>query len=93
MTTQVRQRRRRIGTRPGPGLPRARLLHRLNAADYRVALITAPAGFGKSTLLTQYATLCTTTVVDYVVDSTDVAPGALLQGILTALRHDIAPHQ
>ena len=91
MTTQVRQRRRRIGTRPGPGLPRARLLHRLNAADYRVALITAPAGFGKSTLLTQYATLCTTTVVDYVVDSTDVAPGALLQGILTALRHDIAP--
>ena len=91
MTTQVRQRRRRIGTRPDPGLPRARLLHKLNGADYRVALITAPAGFGKSTLLTQYATFCTTMVVDYVVDSTDVAPGALLQGILTALRHDTTP--
>lgn len=88
MTTQVRPRRRRIGTRPDPGLTRARLLHRLNEVDYRVALITAPAGFGKSTLLTQYASSCCAVVVDYVVDSTDVAPGALLQGILTALRHD-----
>ena len=91
MTTHERQRRRRIGTRPDPGLHRARLLHKLNGLDYRVALITAPAGFGKSTLLTQYAASCATTVVDYVVDSTDVAPGALLQGILTALNHDTTP--
>ena len=48
--------RRPAGTAAGRGVPRARLLRRLAAADRAtVVLLRAPAGYGKSTLLTQWA--------------------------------------
>ena len=73
------------GLRPG-AIPRTRLLRRLQReADRRVALVSAPAGYGKSILAAQWAAHDPRPAAWLQVDDADNDPLVLLDGIAHAL--------
>lgn len=73
-------------------LPRPRLVARLEAALGRKApsgdvfLIAAPAGYGKSTLIAQWAAESAVPVAWYHLDAGDDDPVTLIQGLVKALK-------
>ena len=74
-----------------PGLragvvPRSRLTGRLMHSDARVVLMTAPAGFGKTTLLTQWANQDGRRFAYVALDAWDNDPLALWSGIVLSIR-------
>ncbi|MEU8874639.1 LuxR C-terminal-related transcriptional regulator [Streptomyces javensis] len=70
-------------------LTRPRLLRRLDAATEPVVVVSAPAGAGKTVLLTEWAhgTATRGECAWLSLDGYDNAPGRLWAGILRALRH------
>ena len=52
-----------------------------------ILLVSAPAGYGKTTLLAQWALGTSRSVVWYHLDRSDQDPATLLRGIVRALRH------
>lgn len=60
------------------------LLH--NHIERRVQVISAPAGYGKTTLLVDFANDLDTPVCWYSLDTTDQDPRLLLEGILASIR-------
>jgi LuxR family transcriptional regulator, maltose regulon positive regulatory protein len=70
---------------------RARLVERLSAAlDRKLTLVSAPAGFGKTTLLAEWAAGCGRPVAWLSLDSGDNDLARLL-GYLVAALQPIAP--
>lgn len=68
-------------------VPRARLIERLGrAADARLVLVSAPAGFGKTTLVTQWLAHGTRPVAWLSLDSRDNEPASYWRYVLAALR-------
>lgn len=70
---------------------RGELIERLRASGARVIAVTAPAGYGKSTLLTEWAAVETRPVAWATVDRFDDDPASLLS-LLAAAAAPIAPH-
>jgi LuxR family maltose regulon positive regulatory protein len=67
-------------------IERPRLLQRLGAAQAgRLTLLTAPPGFGKTTLLTQWLPTCQRALAWITLDASDNDPERYLHGLLTAL--------
>ncbi|HEY7021405.1 MAG TPA: BTAD domain-containing putative transcriptional regulator [Ktedonobacterales bacterium] len=81
---------------PEQRLPRERLTVALEAHFDRprrqgpVALLTAPAGYGKTTLLAEWAHISTTPVAWYTLDETDNDLALFLRGVTRALDSVIA---
>src|SRR4051812_44518477 len=72
-------------------VPRTRLIARLNAGlHHKLILIAAPAGFGKSTLLSAWATSCNRPAAWLSLDNTDNEPTRFLTYLVAALQ-TIAP--
>jgi ATP/maltotriose-dependent transcriptional regulator MalT/DNA-binding SARP family transcriptional activator len=75
-----------------PLLDRERLLARVEHALGKaqrtgdVLLVSAPAGYGKTTMLTQWATSASVPVAWYHLDASDNDPVVLLSGLIHALR-------
>jgi LuxR family maltose regulon positive regulatory protein len=67
-------------------LRRPRLTERLMASDARVVLIAAPAGFGKTTLLTQWADQDGRRFAYLALDASDNDPLALWSGVVLSIR-------
>ncbi|HEC33961.1 MAG TPA: tetratricopeptide repeat protein, partial [Chloroflexi bacterium] len=68
-------------------LPRPRLLRRLEAAlTKKLALISAPPGYGKTTLLASFAHETTSPLVWYQLDPTDNDPKVFLRYLVEGLR-------
>ena len=65
---------------------RPRLTGRLAASDARVVLVSAPAGYGKSTLLTQWANRDGRRFAYVALDAWDNDPLALWSGIVLSIR-------
>jgi LuxR family transcriptional regulator, maltose regulon positive regulatory protein len=67
-------------------VPRARLVRRLlGSSDLPVALLVAPPGYGKTTLLSQWARQDRRAFAWITLDDGDNAPGRLVAGIASAL--------
>jgi LuxR family maltose regulon positive regulatory protein len=80
-TTKCMGPRRSVGT-----ISRRTLLDVLHSRIInRVQTITAPAGYGKTTLLADFASEVDTPVCWYYLDSSDQDPGSLLEGILSSI--------
>src|SRR4051812_218549 len=74
------------------GIPPPRLIARLNAGLHRkLILLSAPAGFGKTTLVSAWAAGCDRPVAWLSLDAGDSDPTCFLTYLVTALR-TIAPH-
>ena len=73
------------GLRAG-ALERPRLTGRLAASDARVVLVAAPAGFGKTTLLAQWANRDDRRFAYVALDAWDNDPLALWSGIVLSIR-------
>ena len=68
-------------------MPRPRLVGRLHAGlDRRLTLVSAPAGFGKTTLLSECVTHCEWDVVWLSLDEGDNDPAQFLRYLIAALR-------
>lgn len=68
-------------------VPRARLIERLErAGDARLVLVSAPAGFGKTTLVTQWLADGTRPVAWLSLDGRDDEPAGFWRYVLAALR-------
>jgi len=68
-------------------LTRQRLLNRLyDMVDYKLALVSAPAGYGKSTLLVDFATDLEHPVCWYALDASDRDPHVFLERLVMSLR-------
>ncbi len=73
-------------------LERPRLLARLEQALGKhkstgdVFLVSAPAGYGKTTLLAQWARVASMPVMWYHIDASDDDPAALISGLISTLR-------
>src|SRR4029078_13155609 len=78
---------------PRPNVvPRPHLLARLNAGLHRkLTLIAAPAGFGKTTLVSTWVAGCDRPVVWLSLDAGDSDPTRFLTYLVTAVR-TFAPH-
>ncbi len=69
-------------------LTRQRLLNGLyDMVDYRLALVSAPAGYGKTTLLVDFATDLEHPVCWYALDASDHDPRVFLERLVMALQH------
>ena len=66
------------------GVSRGRLIERARASGARVVSVAAPAGYGKSTLLAEWAATERRHVAWASLDRTDVDPAALLSVIAAA---------
>ncbi len=76
-----------VPRRPNNVFPRQRLIHLLyDSIPLRLQVISAPAGYGKTTLLADFATDPDITVCWYSLDSSDKDPRLLLEGILASIR-------
>src|SRR5207248_6377052 len=76
---------------PPTVVPRSRLIARLNEGLHRkLILIAAPAGFGKSTLLSAWATNCDRPAAWLSLDNADNDPTRFLTYLVAALQ-TIAP--
>src|SRR5512135_3731837 len=75
---------------PRPGIvPRPRLIERLNeglAAGRKLALISASAGFGKTTLVSEWITNCERPVAWLSLDEGDNDPARFLSYLVAALQ-------
>src|SRR6056297_1913923 len=68
-------------------ITRARLLDRLEASkDQKLILITAPAGFGKSTLLNEWSAARAEPISWFSIDSSDNDPKAFWMHLISAIR-------
>ncbi len=68
-------------------VPRPRLVARLNAGlHHRLALISAPAGFGKTTLLSEWASQCQHPIAWLTLDAGDNAPDRFWAYVVAALQ-------
>ncbi|HEC35620.1 MAG TPA: LuxR family transcriptional regulator, partial [Anaerolineae bacterium] len=68
-------------------VPRPRLIERLNAGlDRKLTLISAPAGFGKTTLLSEWAASCDRPVAWLSLDEGDNDPARFLAYLVAALQ-------
>jgi LuxR family maltose regulon positive regulatory protein len=77
--------------RPRPGLvPRTHLLDRLAASEPAITLLSAPAGFGKSTLLSLWLARLSRPVAWLTLDQADNDLGRWLRSLLAALQ-SVAP--
>ncbi len=77
----------RIPSLPPDALPRRRLLEFLHAnIDRRPIAVSAPAGYGKTTLLAQFAHEAEFPVCWFTLDRWDAETGAFLENIVWALR-------
>lgn len=76
--------------RPPPrpkGMPRPHLIERLNAGLHRnLTLLAAPAGFGKTTLLSQWLDSCARPVAWLTLDASDHEPARFLAYLVAALQ-------
>ncbi len=73
-------------------VPRPRLMERLNAGLHRkLTLLAAPAGFGKTTLVSAWAAECDRSVAWLSLDAGDSDPTRFLTYLVAALR-TVAPH-
>lgn len=70
----------------GTAIPRTRLVERLDEPWYRLGLVTAPAGSGKTTVLAEWAERRREPVVWVSCDSLSAEPTAFWSGLLAALR-------
>ena len=69
-------------------LTRQRLLDDLyDMVDYRLALVSAPAGYGKTTLLVDFATDLEHPVCWYALDASDHDPRVFLERLVASVRH------
>ncbi|MCU0522207.1 MAG: tetratricopeptide repeat protein [Anaerolineae bacterium] len=69
-------------------LTRQRLLNDLyDMVDYRLALVSAPAGYGKTTLLVDFATDLEHPVCWYALDASDHDPRLFLERLVASVRH------
>jgi LuxR family transcriptional regulator, maltose regulon positive regulatory protein len=77
---------------PRPNLvPRPRLIERLNEGLHRkLTLISAPAGFGKTTLVSEWLTDCQQPTAWLSLDEGDNEPNRFLAYVVTALRTIVA---
>ncbi|MQY36893.1 HTH-type transcriptional regulator MalT [Streptomyces sp. RB17] len=89
MTISVPTFKLRPADQPPHLLTRPRLLRRLDASTEPVVVVSAPAGAGKTVLLTEWSRSLTTrgTCAWLSLDAYDNAPDRLWAGILGALRH------
>ncbi|MFI2207093.1 LuxR C-terminal-related transcriptional regulator [Streptomyces sp. NPDC020192] len=89
MTSSVPTFKLRPADQPPHPLTRPRLLRRLDASAEPVVVVSAPAGAGKTVLLTDWArSLATRGACAWLsLDAYDNAPGRLWGGILRALQH------
>jgi LuxR family maltose regulon positive regulatory protein len=75
---------------PRPDMvPRPRLLQRLNEGlrqGHRLTLVSAPAGFGKTTLLSEWVATCGLSVAWLALDSGDNDPARFLAYLIAALQ-------
>src|SRR5207248_5485132 len=77
----------RIPRSPGPIVPRPHLMERLdNGLRGNLTLVSAPAGFGKSTLVSTWAVGCDRPVAWLSLDDDDNDQTRFLNHILAALR-------
>jgi LuxR family maltose regulon positive regulatory protein len=70
-------------------VPRPRLLRRLNEGlrqGHRLTLVSAPAGFGKTTLLSEWVATCGLSVAWLALDSGDNDPARFLAYLIAALQ-------
>jgi LuxR family maltose regulon positive regulatory protein len=70
-------------------VPRPRLIERLNEGlhrGHRLSLISAPAGFGKTTLLSEWVATCGRPVAWLALDSSDNDPARFLAYLIAALQ-------
>ena len=68
-------------------LSRPRLLNRLyDMIDYRLILVSAPAGYGKTTLLVDFATDLEHPVCWYALDASDRDPSVFLERLVMSMR-------
>ncbi|MCJ7549755.1 MAG: tetratricopeptide repeat protein, partial [Anaerolineae bacterium] len=68
-------------------MTRQRLLNRLyDMVDYKLALVSAPAGYGKSTLLVDFATELEHPVCWYALDASDRDPHVFLERLVMSLQ-------
>lgn len=69
-------------------IKRGRLIERLNAGlHHKLTLISAPAGFGKTTLLSEWLASCPTPAVWVSLDEGDIDPTRFLLYLVAALQH------
>lgn len=69
-------------------LTRQRLLNALyDMVDYRLALVSAPAGYGKTTLLVDFATDLEHPVCWYALDASDRDPRVFLERLVASIQH------
>ncbi|MBI3742722.1 MAG: hypothetical protein HY261_00340 [Chloroflexi bacterium] len=77
----------RVPAPPRAAIARPRLLQLLHAAtDSKATFLTAPAGFGKTTLLAQFAADVDFPVCWLSLDRWDAEPSTLLEGVVYAVR-------
>ena len=70
-------------------IPRPHLIERLNEGTRReLTLIAAPAGFGKTTLLSEWAAVSERSVAWLSLDEGDSAPTRFLAYVVAALQDD-----
>jgi LuxR family maltose regulon positive regulatory protein len=68
-------------------VPRAHLIERLNAAlQAKLTLVSAPAGFGKTTLISEWAVVCPNPVAWLSLDEADNDPARFLAYLIAALQ-------
>ena len=79
---------------PRPGsVSRAELIETARAGECRVVGVTAPAGYGKSTLLAQWAEAEDRRVGWVSLDRLDDDPGGAAVGVGVGVRADLRPHR
>ena len=77
----------RIPAAPLESIPRARLTKRLDdGLDRKLILVSAPAGFGKTTLLVKWAAACGASVAWLSLDDSDNDPARFTNYLQAALR-------
>jgi LuxR family maltose regulon positive regulatory protein len=78
--SKIRRPRQRTGA-----IRREQLIERLEDSEHDVTLVLAPAGFGKTTMVSQWAQVATTPVAWSTVGPTDSDPVVLMSTLLAAL--------
>ncbi|MCC7209228.1 MAG: hypothetical protein IT323_18090 [Anaerolineae bacterium] len=96
MSTQILATKLHIPSPRRRGVSRPRLVERLNEGlHHRLSLIAAPAGFGKTTLLSEWVAGCKRPVAWLSLDRADNDPNRFLAYLVAALQTvgpDIGPH-